>query len=168
MMPRDARHARRLGRLRALALLLVIMQEAPRAHARAYLRANPVILNVPKRVRVRVIGRLANRHRIHMNFTRERMEALTDKEFKCRYKVGKQVFMSMVEKLRPVLEPDEKQALRSSGSPVTTELKLSLTLRFLCGACHDHAAEYPISEYRVSRSHVDERPPERAYPPRYH
>ena len=67
-----------------------------------------------------------------------------------------------------MLEPDEKQAVLSSGSPVTTELKLSLTLRFLCGACHDHAADYPVSEYRVSRSHIDERPSARAYPPRCH
>lgn len=136
-MPRDARSARRLRRLRAVALVLVIMQQAPRAYARAYLRDNPIILTVPKRGRVRVIGRLANRRRERMNFTRERMEALTDREFNSRYKVGKRTFMRMVEKLRPVLEPDEKQAVRSSGSPV----KLSITLRFLCGACLDHAAE---------------------------
>lgn len=84
------------------------------------------------------------------------------------YNIWKRTFMRMVEKLRPVLEPDESKAVCSSGSPVTTELKLSLTLRFLCGACHDHAAEYPVSEYRVSRSHIDERPPARAYPPRSH
>ena len=146
MMPRDAQHARRIRRLRALVLVLIIMQQAPRRIWRAYLRDNPIVLNVPKRGRVRVIGRLANRRRRRMDFTRERMEALTDKEFKCRYKVGKQVFMKMVEKLRPVLEPDMLQAQRSSGSPVTTELKLSLTLRWMCGACHDQAAEYPVSE----------------------
>ena len=77
-----------------------MMQEAPRAYARAYLRDNPIILTVPKRGRVRVIG-LTNRRRERMNFTRERMEALTDREFKSRYKVGKRTFMRMVEKLRP-------------------------------------------------------------------
>jgi len=139
MMPLDPRRRRRLRRLRAFALVLIIMQQAPRA----YLRDNPIILHVHRRGCVRVNGRLANVRRTRMDFTRERMNALTDKEFKSRYKVGKRTFMAMVEKLRPELEPDAKQAVCSSGSPVTTELKLSLTLRYLCGACHDHAAAYP-------------------------
>ena len=139
MMPLDPRRRRRLRRLRAFALVLIIMQQAPRA----YLRDNPIILHVHRRGCVRVNGRLANVRRTRMDFTRERMNALTDKEFKSRYKVGKRTFMAMVEKLRPELEPDAKKAVCSSGSPVTTELKLSLTLRYLCGACHHHAAAYP-------------------------
>ena len=50
MMPIDARPGRRLRRLRALALVLIIMQQAPRA----YLRDNPIILHVPRRGCVRV------------------------------------------------------------------------------------------------------------------
>ena len=53
---------------------------------------------------------------------------------KVRYKVGKATFDEMVEKLRPILEPNRTRAVASSGSPVTTELQLSMTLRYMAGA----------------------------------
>jgi hypothetical protein len=76
---------------------------------------------------------LRNKHRARMDFTRERMDGLTDNEFKDRYKVGKRTFQNIADKLRPVLEPNHARAIASSGSPVTTELMLSITLRFLAG-----------------------------------
>ena len=68
-----------------------------------------------------------------MDFTRERMDGLTDSEFKGRYKVWKRTFQNIADKLRPVLEPNHARAIASSGSPVTTELMLSITLRLLAG-----------------------------------
>jgi hypothetical protein len=68
-----------------------------------------------------------------MDFTRERMDGLTDNEFKDRYKVGKRTFQNIADKLGPVLEANHARAIASSGSPVTTELMLSITLRFLAG-----------------------------------
>ena len=64
---------------------------------------------------------------------RNRMRDLSDAQFVRRYKVRKSTFNMMVARLRPELEPDENFARRSSGSPVTTELQLSMTLRALAG-----------------------------------
>ena len=47
----------------------------------------------------------------------------------------KVMFAKMVDKLRPVLEEDHTRATASSDSPVTTELLLSMTLRWLAGTC---------------------------------
>ena len=81
-----------------------------------------------------VVGRLANQHRnLRWGFWEARLNALDDNAFKRRYKVGKVVFKRMVEALRGRLEPDHTRAIASSGSPVSTELKLSMTLRYLAG-----------------------------------
>ena len=81
-----------------------------------------------------VFGRLANQHRnLWWRFMEARLNDLDDNAFKWRYKVGKVVFQCMVEALRDRLEPDHTRAIASSGPPVSTELKLSMTLRYLAG-----------------------------------
>lgn len=82
-----------------------------------------------------VIGRSPNKHRHkRVPFWTERVDELSEDDFKRRYKVSKKTFAIMVEKLRPHLEPNHTRARASSGSPVTTELQLSMTLRWLAGA----------------------------------
>jgi hypothetical protein len=90
-------------------------------------------------------GRAANRRRPRSPVWNARLDLLTDWEFKKRYKVARAVFADMVQRLRPTLEPDHEMARRSSGSPVTTELQLSMTLRFMAGASHNQPATRPRS-----------------------
>jgi len=118
--------------IRLSAVLFAADEESRRAYQRALL-CDPVVVNLKDPGSYQVIGRLRNKHRARMDFTRERMDGLTDSEFKGRYKVWKRTFQNIADKLRPVLEPNHERAIASSGSPVTTELMLSITLRFLAG-----------------------------------
>lgn len=81
-----------------------------------------------------VEGRAPNKPRRRMLW-QHRLHDLSDIEFLKRYKVRKHTFDKMVTKLRPLLEPNHVRSRASSGSePVTTELQLSMTLRWLAGA----------------------------------
>lgn len=130
-MPTEPQRLRHLRRIRLNAALLAADEEGRCAYQRALLR-DPVVVNL-KDPGYQVVGRLRYKHRARMDFTLERMDCLTDNEFKDRYKVGKRTFQNTADKLRPVLEPNHAPAIASSGSPVTTELMLSITLRFLAG-----------------------------------
>ena len=68
-----------------------------------------------------------------LDFTKDRIEKLTEKEFIFRYKLNKKAFMWLVEKLDPYISKDSKQQKRSSGSEISLTLMVSVTLRYLCG-----------------------------------
>ena len=133
-----SRDARRRRHQRNVAIIVFLI------HRRAAFRRRLAYASVPRVLALGrddawgvgdvVVGRLANQHRnLRWGFWEARLNALDDNAFKRRYKVGKVVFQRMVETLRGRLEPDHTRAIASSGSPVSTELKLSMTLRYLAG-----------------------------------
>lgn len=66
---------------------------------------------------------------------KKRLQSLSEAEFVARYKLSKATFQDLVEKLRPYVgvHTTDRFARSSSGSGVSTELCLSMTLRYLCG-----------------------------------
>ena len=115
-------------------LLSCIVLRRRRAAAQRAQIAPSIVKSRPWECGFTVEGRAPNRHRAARDvFMQDRMRDLNDKEFVRRYKVRKSTFNMMVDRLRPHLEPDENFARLSSGSPVTTELQLSMTLRALAG-----------------------------------
>ena len=83
----------------------------------------------------RVEGRLRNKKRQRMRFS-DRYDNLTETEFQSRYKLDKDSFQGLVERLRPHLEKNETEAKRSSGEGISVEMRLSITIRWLCGGAH--------------------------------
>lgn len=65
--------------------------------------------------------------RKRMDWTARR-DGLGNKEFRRRYKLTKEAFADMCQELRPALEPPT-----GTTNPISTELALSMTLRFLAG-----------------------------------
>jgi hypothetical protein len=117
----------------AVMLSCIVLRRRRAAAHRAQI-APSIVKSRPWERGFTVEGRAPNRHRGGRDvFMQNRMRDLNDIEFVRRYKVRKSTFDMMVEELRPVLEPDKSFAIRSSGSPVTTELQLSMTLRALAG-----------------------------------
>ena len=115
-------------------LLSCIVLRRRRAAAHRAQIAPSIVKSRPWESGFTVEGRAPNKHRREREvFMQKRMRDLSGKEFLRRYKVRKSTFKMMVARLRPELEPDEKFARLSSGSPVTTELQLSMTLRALAG-----------------------------------
>eukprot|EP00976_Prorocentrum_cordatum_P027831 564882-Prorocentrum_minimum.AAC.1 len=66
----------------------------------------------------------------------ERYITLTDKEFRSRYKIDVESFKTLVEKLRPILEKDPLHVKRGGSAPILVELRLSATIRWLCGGAY--------------------------------
>ena len=62
----------------------------------------------------------------------ERVESLTEKEFKQRYRLTKDLFEKLVSKIKLFLT---RRAKQKSGKtrPLKAEFQLSMTLRFLAG-----------------------------------
>ena len=117
----------------ALLLSCIVLRRRRAAAHRAQV-APSIVKSRPWERGFTVEGRAPNKHRRARDvFMRNRMRDLSDTEFVRRYKVRKSTFNMMVARLRPELEPDDKFARLSSGSPVTTELQLSMTLRALAG-----------------------------------
>jgi len=58
-----------------------------------------------------------------------RRDGLSNREFLKRYKVSKSKFAQLCEDVRPSLEPPQ-----GTRNPISTEIALSMTLRFLAGA----------------------------------
>lgn len=59
----------------------------------------------------------------------ERQRSLTERAFRRRYKVSKMRFHALCEELTPQLKPGP-----TTSSPISVQLRLSMTLRYLCGA----------------------------------
>ncbi len=119
----------------AVLLSYIITRRRRAAAHRARLEPSPMIVKShPWERGFTVEGRAANKHRGgRVGFMQQRLCDLTDAQFVRRYKVGKRAFFEMEARLRPVLEPQRKYAILSSGSPVPTDLQLSMTLRMLAG-----------------------------------
>lgn len=62
--------------------------------------------------------------------------SLDDHEFTRYYRVDKPTFQHILERLRPALTTDEEMARRGSSGPISPELQLSMTLRFLAGGSY--------------------------------
>ncbi len=65
---------------------------------------------------------------------KKRLNSLSEKEFVMRYKISKATFKDLADKIRPYVgvHTMDRFARSSAGSAITTELCLSLTLRWLC------------------------------------
>ena len=93
---------------------------------------------------VRVHGRLRNQKR-RLMIWRERLQYLSERQFKARYRLTKATFAHLAEQLRPKLEPRKKM-----GTALGTELKLSISLRILSGGSHlDVADLHGVSSQKV-------------------
>jgi hypothetical protein len=69
-----------------------------------------------------------------------RAASLTDKDFRLRYRLSKAAFNDLATKIRPVIAP--AGAPKSRGEPpLSVELHLHLTLRFLAGGDHKDVAD---------------------------
>ena len=82
-----------------------------------------------------VTGRARNARRKRMDWE-ARVASLSDFQFRKRYRMKKPSFNKLVAQLRPLIEPDAQKAKNSSGSPIKTEVRLSVTLRFLGGGSY--------------------------------
>ena len=86
----------------------------------------------------RVVDRAANRTRARMVWS-ERRDNLSDLEFTRRYRLNKKSFKKLCTLLRPKLT-----ARRVGQNPVTVELKVSMTLRYLAGGSYLDIAGAPL------------------------
>ena len=79
---------------------------------------------------VRVIGKKGNVRRRRMDW-QARVEELSDPEFTARYRLNKKGFRMLANRLRPKLEPKTRRS-----NPLSVELQLASTLRYLAGGHH--------------------------------
>ncbi len=78
--------------------------------------------------------RIPDKERTRMNWS-ERVATLTDAEFMRTYRVDKVLFNEILDNIHVCLEVAEPAMARSSA-PVSPELKLSMTLRWLAGGSY--------------------------------
>lgn len=76
-----------------------------------------------------------NRHR-NRGFAVGEMEHLTDRQFKEMFRIDRAAFDWLVEELDPALRRNEVKAKNSSGSAISTTIRLAVTLRWLAGGSH--------------------------------
>lgn len=76
-----------------------------------------------------------NRHR-NRGFAVEEMEYLTDRQFKEMFRIDRAAFDWLSEELDPLLRRNEAKAKNSSGSAISTVIRLAVTLRWLAGGSH--------------------------------
>ncbi len=70
---------------------------------------------------------------------------LTDKQFKCRFRMERPNYCRLLDTIRHELERNEKEAIRSSGDPVFPYLQLAIGLRYLAGGSYlDIADAYKV------------------------
>ena len=77
-------------------------------------------------------GKLKTRQRMNWLL---RLSLLDDVEFVQRYRLDKASFKMVVDRIREDVEPHRKQSQRAGGgaTPITTELQLSMVLRYCAG-----------------------------------
>jgi hypothetical protein len=69
----------------------------------------------------------------------DRIKNLSEKEFTRFMRVSRNIFYSLLEKITPLIDPSKKgqqNAMNSSGSGISNELKLAATLRYLAGGSY--------------------------------
>ena len=93
-----------------------------------------------------IIGRNGNR-RFPRGHMRTYVHLLSNKEFSRLFRVDRQTFSELLLKTTPFLPiASEQQAISSSGSMITNEMKLGMTLRWLSGGSYlDICCEYGVS-----------------------
>jgi hypothetical protein len=67
------------------------------------------------------------------------MREKTDEEFSQMYRMSRTLFYGLLEKIKDKLEPSERgkiNAINSSGSYISAETKLAVTIRWLAGGIH--------------------------------
>ena len=103
-------------------------------------------INGRNRKKYVIIGRNGNRH-----FPRGHMLAyvhlLSNKEFSRLFRIDRETFSELLLKITPFLPiTNEQKAINSSGSMITNEMKLGMTLRWLSGGSYlDICCEYGVS-----------------------
>lgn len=76
-----------------------------------------------------------NYHR-NRGFAVEEMDRLSEHNFQRMFRMDRSTFHEICEKLHPFLTRNELKARNSSGSVITTETRLAVTLRWLAGGCY--------------------------------
>lgn len=103
-------------------------------------------INSSNKRKYKVIGRVKNRH-----FPRGYMitycHLLRDDEFTRLFRIDRETFRDVLTKIEPYLPIiNEQYAINSSGSMITNEMKLGMTLRWLAGGSYlDICAEYGVT-----------------------
>ena len=76
-----------------------------------------------------------NRHRDRPGVEID-MDTLSDTEFQRMFRLDRETFGELLQKITPFLPADEKKACNSSGSLITAKLRLACTLRWLAGGSY--------------------------------
>ena len=72
------------------------------------------------------------------------LRGFDDVMFRRQFRLDRLDFYYVLEKCFPHLYPVVQQAINSSGSPITAELKLAITLRILAGASYLDIIHYHV------------------------
>jgi hypothetical protein len=114
---KQRRAARRLLKLKVAALLLSLCAKAV------------------GQTRLGYRGNLRRRQRMNWEV---RVALLSTREFHQRYRMDRNTFHSVAEKIRADVEPNAKASANASGGniPLTAEVMLSATIRFLAGGAY--------------------------------
>jgi hypothetical protein len=73
----------------------------------------------------------------------------SDEVFEMMFRLCREDFYVLVEKIEHILEPNHEMARRSSGSPIRTEMRLMITLRILAGASYLDMIWFRVSIFHV-------------------
>ena len=124
------------------------------AKKRRVLRTRALLLCMDAQQSAFVVGRRPNKERKLMVWA-ERLEFLDDKEFVRRYRLNKSKFAWLARLLRPKIESTSKH--RDSSKTVIAELKLSITIRYMCGgAAVDIADLHGINAHATFYKYVNQ------------
>jgi hypothetical protein len=75
--------------------------------------------------------------------------ALSDKDFKARFRMSRPTFARLLDDIRPDLEKCDEMAIRSSKEPVYPYLRLCIGIRYLAGGSYlDIADVYGVCRHR--------------------
>ena len=72
------------------------------------------------------------------------LHSLDDIMFRRQFRLERIYFYYVLEKCFPFLDPEVRHAINSSGSAITAELKLAITLRILAGASYLDMIHYHV------------------------
>lgn len=76
-----------------------------------------------------------NRHR-NRGYALDEMEHLDVETFLCMFRVDRDTFNELEERIAPLVHRDEVKAVNSSGQAITARTKLAVTLRWLAGGSY--------------------------------
>ncbi len=97
-----------------------------------------------------IVSRAGNTH-YDRSYTIKFIRSWDDQMFHRQTRLVREDFYGLVNKLIPILEKNAEMGRRSSGSPISAELKLAITCRILAGA-----ETLDMIWYSVSVDHVKE------------